>query len=161
MLRNGEISRNSQDVRGCNWSEFLDSIPFQQAIIQRNRTRNEFKRAILIWELQLQYFKLENWISLNNSPRRWPCLKCSPELISRPISSNYNLLEWYWIKEFRSITTSYNLWGLTCKILQKRKYSGKSVSNLMEYCMFLSSSIYVWKEERPEKPVVATKIVRN
>ncbi len=31
----------------------------------------------------------------------------------------------------------------------------------MEYCMKLSSIIYVWKEERPEKPVMATKIVKN
>ncbi len=27
--------------------------------------------------------------------------------------------------------------------------------------MTQSSSIYVWKEERPGKPVVATKIVKN
>ncbi len=31
----------------------------------------------------------------------------------------------------------------------------------MEYCMIPPSSIYVWKEERPEKPVVATKIEKN
>jgi hypothetical protein len=31
----------------------------------------------------------------------------------------------------------------------------------MEYCMTPSSSIYVWKEERPEKPVVATKIEKK
>jgi hypothetical protein len=31
----------------------------------------------------------------------------------------------------------------------------------MEYWMTPSSSIYVWKEETPEKPVVATKIVKN
>ncbi len=31
----------------------------------------------------------------------------------------------------------------------------------MEYWMIPSSSIYVWKEERPENPVMATKIVKN
>ncbi len=31
----------------------------------------------------------------------------------------------------------------------------------MEYCMKPSSIIYVWKEERPEKPVMVTKIVRK
>jgi hypothetical protein len=31
----------------------------------------------------------------------------------------------------------------------------------MEYWMIPSSSIYVWKEERPEKPVMATKIVKK
>ncbi len=30
----------------------------------------------------------------------------------------------------------------------------------MEYWMIPSSSIYVWKEERPEKPVMVTKIVK-
>jgi hypothetical protein len=45
----------------------------------------------------------------------------------------------------------------TCKVFQKRKYTRKNVSNLMEYCMIPPSSIYVWKEERPEKPVLATR----
>jgi hypothetical protein len=31
----------------------------------------------------------------------------------------------------------------------------------MEYWMIPSSIIYVWKEERPEKPAMATKIVKN
>ncbi len=31
----------------------------------------------------------------------------------------------------------------------------------MEYCMTPSSSIYAWKEKRPEKTVVSTKIVKN
>ncbi len=31
----------------------------------------------------------------------------------------------------------------------------------MKYCMTPSSIIYEWKEEKPEKPVVATKIVKN
>ncbi len=31
----------------------------------------------------------------------------------------------------------------------------------MKYYMTPSSSIYVWKEERPKKPVVATKIEKN
>ncbi len=45
-------------VIDCNRSKFLDSRPFQQAIIWRNRLRNEFRRAILTWELLLQYFFL-------------------------------------------------------------------------------------------------------
>jgi hypothetical protein len=31
----------------------------------------------------------------------------------------------------------------------------------MEYRMTPSSSIYVWKEEKPEKPGVATEIEKN
>ncbi len=31
----------------------------------------------------------------------------------------------------------------------------------MEYCMTQSSSIYVWKEEKPEKPLVVTKIEKK
>ncbi len=54
----------------------------------------------------------------------------------------------------------------SCKALhvrpyKKNIYSRKNVSNLKEYCMTPSSSIYVWKEEKPEKPVVATKIEKN
>jgi hypothetical protein len=43
--------------------------------------------------------------------------------------------------------------------LTKKKIYRKKASYLMEYWMIPTSIIYVWKEERPEKPVMATKIV--
>ncbi len=44
---------------------------------------------------------------------------------------------------------------------KKENIPEKNASYLMEYWMILSSSIHVWKEKRPEKPVMATKIVKN
>ncbi len=104
-----KILQALQDVITCNVSGFLDSRPFQQAIIWRNSLRNRFKRAILTWELFLQYFKSQSKIFLSNSPRRWSYSKCSPELITQSISSNYSLLERFWIKESRYIRSDYIL----------------------------------------------------
>ncbi len=155
----------------CNWSEILNSRPFQQAITRRNWLRNDFGRAIWTWPSSWGVI-WENWdlrFKIPGGPKKsvniWPllqwnkgqiltlfldhpvvelkfsCSNGSTEVISEPTSSKYSLLERSWVEDFRSITTHY-----ICNNLQKRQYCEKVTSFLMEYCIILSSSIYVWKE---------------